>query len=152
MTPIPAPADILAARTRAGLSQAEAAALVHRTERKRWSEWERGERSMQEAVWELFLMKTNQHPNFTVAVAPATAQSQPGASNKESTMATSTVKKPAAAEAPRTPEALLAACLELLLVTPKVNNDIYMRQDRVSFGNQAKKLCVELRAQLAAKE
>ena len=54
----PTPAEILAARTAAGLTQQEAAAVVHRTERKRWSEWERGERQMQTDTWELFLIKT----------------------------------------------------------------------------------------------
>ena len=54
----PTPAEILAARLAAGLTQQQAAEIVHRTERKRWNEWERGARVMQLDTWELFLIKT----------------------------------------------------------------------------------------------
>ena len=49
----PTPATIRAARARAGLTQAEAAALVHTTCRV-WQQWEAGDRSMHPAFWELW--------------------------------------------------------------------------------------------------
>jgi len=54
----PTPEQVLEARIAAGLTQKEAAALVHRVAAKRWSEWERGSMHMQPDVWELFLLKS----------------------------------------------------------------------------------------------
>lgn len=48
---------ILLAREAAGLTQ-EAAALVVYTSWRTWQDWERGERRMHPAFWELFLLKT----------------------------------------------------------------------------------------------
>lgn len=53
----PTPEQIKAARLAAGLNQAEAAALVHRTRPGCWSEWERGAVVMPLAEWELFKLK-----------------------------------------------------------------------------------------------
>lgn len=60
--------EIRAARERAGLTQAQAAALVHSTLRA-WQRYEAGERRMHPAMWELFRLKTgmlpgegNEHP------------------------------------------------------------------------------------------
>ena len=53
----PTPEEIRAARERAGLTQAQAAALVHSTLRA-WQRYEAGERRMHPALWELFLLKT----------------------------------------------------------------------------------------------
>jgi DNA (cytosine-5)-methyltransferase 1 len=61
MSTTPKPAEIRTARKAAGLTQREAAALVHRTSNeghKRWSEWENGATTMPPAEWELFLLKT----------------------------------------------------------------------------------------------
>jgi len=52
----PAPAEIVAARAAAGLTQAECAALLHTTLRS-WAQWEYGERKMHPAFWELFNIK-----------------------------------------------------------------------------------------------
>jgi len=52
----PSPADVRAAREAAGLSQTEAAALIHCTLRG-WQEWEAGNRRMHPAFWELWLIK-----------------------------------------------------------------------------------------------
>lgn len=52
----PTPSNILAARHAAGLTQAQAAALVH-TGFRVWSQWERGLRRMHPATWELFRLK-----------------------------------------------------------------------------------------------
>lgn len=55
----PLPEEITAARARAGLTQAEAAAVVHSIPRS-WQRWESGERSMHPAFFELFKIKTGQ--------------------------------------------------------------------------------------------
>lgn len=57
----PTPTDIKTARVAAGLTQTEAAALVH-AGLKTWQNWESegGEsRKIPLAAWELFLIKTN---------------------------------------------------------------------------------------------
>jgi DNA-binding transcriptional regulator YiaG len=59
-TPGPTPEQVKAARRSSGLKQQQAAELVHRTERKRWSEWETGVKRMQLDTFELFLIKTGQ--------------------------------------------------------------------------------------------
>jgi DNA (cytosine-5)-methyltransferase 1 len=55
MTP-PTPANIRAAREAAGLTQTQAAALIHSALRS-WQQWEAGDRSMHPAFWELFSIK-----------------------------------------------------------------------------------------------
>ncbi|MEG3640683.1 helix-turn-helix transcriptional regulator [Magnetococcus sp. PR-3] len=62
----PTPEQIKQARKQAKLSQDNAAALVHAT-RKAWLRWEKKAeeneaREMPLASWELFLLKTGQHP------------------------------------------------------------------------------------------
>lgn len=57
----PKPAEVRAAREAAGLTQAQAAALVYASLRN-WQQWEQGEgassaRRMHPAIWELFRMK-----------------------------------------------------------------------------------------------
>jgi DNA (cytosine-5)-methyltransferase 1 len=52
----PTLAEISEARARAGLSKAAAAELIHAHEQS-WVKWERGERPMHPAFWELFLLK-----------------------------------------------------------------------------------------------
>lgn len=52
----PAPAEIRAAREAAGLTQTQAAHLVHGTLRA-WQEWEAGNRRMHPGLWELFRLK-----------------------------------------------------------------------------------------------
>lgn len=52
----PSPAEIRAAREAAGLTQSQAAALVHST-LSAWQRWEQAERSMHPALWELFRIK-----------------------------------------------------------------------------------------------
>ena len=59
----PDPATIRAAREHAGLTQTEAAALVHGSLRA-WQQWEAGDRAMHPGLWELFGLKTKvQRPN-----------------------------------------------------------------------------------------
>jgi putative transcriptional regulator len=53
----PTPEQIRAAREAAGLTQAAAATLIQ-CSRRAWVKWERGERQIHPAMWELFLIKT----------------------------------------------------------------------------------------------
>lgn len=68
--PAPTPKAVRAAREAAGLSQSQAAALVHLGAAVRWAEYERGARSIDRARWELYLLLTNQHPNLVVTPRP----------------------------------------------------------------------------------
>lgn len=52
----PTPVEVKAARLAAGLTQTQAAALVYKT-LSGWQRWEQGERDMDPALWELFLIK-----------------------------------------------------------------------------------------------
>lgn len=58
----PSPAEVRSAREAAGLTQAQAAALVHATTRN-WQQWEQDEgtnvRRMHPGLWELFRIKTS---------------------------------------------------------------------------------------------
>jgi DNA-binding transcriptional regulator YiaG len=58
----PRPEEIKSARLAAGLTQTEAARLVHGTLRM-WQYWEAGERRMHPAIWQLFLLRTT-HPDI----------------------------------------------------------------------------------------
>ena len=51
------PAVIIKARKDAGLTQAQAAAMVHKSPRT-WQEWEQGRRNMPASDFELFKLKT----------------------------------------------------------------------------------------------
>jgi len=55
---MPKPAEIIAARKAAKLTQQEAANIVgvHSTS---WQRWEYGTSNMRQGLWELFLSKTN---------------------------------------------------------------------------------------------
>jgi putative transcriptional regulator len=52
----PAPADIVAGREATGLTQTQAACLVHASLRA-WQQWESGDRRMHAGLWELFVIK-----------------------------------------------------------------------------------------------
>lgn len=52
----PAPAEIIKARTDAGLTQTEAAELIYSTLRA-WQNWECGARRMHPQLWESFRQK-----------------------------------------------------------------------------------------------
>ena len=53
----PTGAQVAQGREKAGLTQQQAAAIVHSTAR-RWREWESGDHSMHPGLWELFLLRT----------------------------------------------------------------------------------------------
>lgn len=53
----PTPEQIRAAREAAGLTQAQAADLVHAGSYRTWQDWEKGRRPMPMMAWELFCIK-----------------------------------------------------------------------------------------------
>lgn len=53
----PTPAEILAARNAAGLTQTEAGMMV-KSSLRAWQQWESGDRRMHPGLWELFLIRT----------------------------------------------------------------------------------------------
>lgn len=55
-SPSPSPDAIRAARLAVGLTQREAALLIHATTRA-WESWEQAERPMHPGLWELFRIK-----------------------------------------------------------------------------------------------
>ena len=55
----PTPADVKSARISAGLTQKQAAELIHK-KLLAWQRYESGDRAMDAAYWELFLIKTGQ--------------------------------------------------------------------------------------------
>lgn len=58
----PTAAQISAAREQAGRSQQQAADLVH-VDIRSWRRWELAERGVNMAAWELFLLRSDQHPS-----------------------------------------------------------------------------------------
>ena len=64
----PTPAQILAARNAAGLTQTRAGDLVHSSCRT-WQQWEAGDRNMHPGLWELFGMKVAQKQGRNRATA-----------------------------------------------------------------------------------
>lgn len=53
----PTPKTIRETRERAGLTQTQAGALIYKSIRT-WQQWEAGDRSMDPAFWELFVIKS----------------------------------------------------------------------------------------------
>jgi hypothetical protein len=62
----PTPEELRALRRAAGISHSKAAALVHLGHGKRWHEYEAGQCNIDKARFELFLIKTGQHPDISV--------------------------------------------------------------------------------------
>lgn len=54
----PLPLEISKLRVELGMSVEQACALVHTTQRV-WQQWERGDRRMHPAFWELFYIKAS---------------------------------------------------------------------------------------------
>jgi DNA-binding transcriptional regulator YiaG len=63
---VPTKEQIREARVAAGLTQAEAARIVHRPSYRTWQDWERGRTKMPLDAWELFMIKTGQHPKAMI--------------------------------------------------------------------------------------
>lgn len=55
----PTPADVKSARAAVGLTQTQAAALIYK-KLLAWQRYESGDRTMDYALYELFLLKTSQ--------------------------------------------------------------------------------------------
>tara|TARA_Y100000310_G_scaffold213365_2_gene214303 strand:+ start:1159 stop:1383 length:225 start_codon:yes stop_codon:yes gene_type:complete len=53
----PSPDEVKAAREESGLTQTEAAKLIYKGLRT-WQQWEKGDRAMDPAFYELFLIKS----------------------------------------------------------------------------------------------
>jgi len=68
----PSPDEILGERFNARLTQTAAAALLHTTCRT-WQQWEKGDRRMHPAFWELFLFKAQVEPEMAACYAPLNA-------------------------------------------------------------------------------
>jgi hypothetical protein len=74
--PPPAPAQIRLAREKAGLSQTAAMQLVSDAGAKSYRTWQRYEaptdspdhRAIPIGIWELFLLRTSQHPTHALAL------------------------------------------------------------------------------------
>jgi DNA (cytosine-5)-methyltransferase 1 len=54
----PTPEQLKQSRREAGLTQSESANLIY-SELRTWQHWEKGDRKMHPAFFELFLIKTN---------------------------------------------------------------------------------------------
>lgn len=82
--PVPSPGEIKAARKAAGLTQQGAATLVSRSTAKAYRAWQGYEadvassahREIPAAVWELFMLLTDQHP--AARLAPRRVQTARG--------------------------------------------------------------------------
>jgi len=82
--PPPAPAQIRLAREKAGLSQTAAMQLVSETGVKGYRTWQRYEaptdspdhRAIPIGIWELFLLRTSQHPTHALALKSTQAKEQ----------------------------------------------------------------------------
>lgn len=59
----PTPDEVRQAREAVGMTMRDAAALIGR-HHNRWTEYEGGVYPMPPPLWELFLVKTNQHPQY----------------------------------------------------------------------------------------
>jgi hypothetical protein len=62
----PTPEEIREARLRAGLSQADAAALAGLGAQQRWAEYEAGQHQMDASRWLLFLLLLGLHPTHHI--------------------------------------------------------------------------------------
>jgi hypothetical protein len=67
----PTPSEIIAARTAAGHTPAEAGAEIGYSARA-WQQWEARKRNMPRAVFELYLLHTHQHPEKKLVKKPQT--------------------------------------------------------------------------------
>ncbi len=56
--------EVKASRHLAGLTQQQSAEMIYQASSSNWRAYESGRIAMHEAAWELFLLKTNQHPTL----------------------------------------------------------------------------------------
>jgi hypothetical protein len=80
---LPTPENLADVRVAAGLTQCQAAEMVGLAHALRWSEYERGVRDIDKALWELFLIKVGRHllygprPGVEVPNLDVTARENP---------------------------------------------------------------------------
>lgn len=65
----PTAGQVTAVRQAAGLTQAKSAHLIHVAIRT-WKQYEAGDRTPHVALWELFLLKSGQHPTLAITEKP----------------------------------------------------------------------------------
>lgn len=75
----PTPEQISAARSVAGHTAEQAIALLHRGRRMTWMDWEAGRREMPPGLWELYLLKTGQHPELVLVARREGSRAAAGA-------------------------------------------------------------------------
>lgn len=70
--PLPDPdhVEVRLAREHAGLSQRAASALIGFSRQATWADYEAGRKIMPGALWTLFLLATDQHPQAMVVRRP----------------------------------------------------------------------------------
>ncbi len=69
---LPTPENVLQARKTLGMTQTEAGAVLG-SHNSVWRKYELGTRQMSAQLWELFLLKTNQHPTLRLTPHPPCA-------------------------------------------------------------------------------
>ncbi len=62
------PVHLKSLRTKAGLTQRQAAELAGLGDHMRWSEFERSVRKISPVHWAIFLLATDQHPSKRIAI------------------------------------------------------------------------------------
>lgn len=65
----PTAEQVSATRQAAGLTQAKSANLIHVAIRT-WKQYEAGDRTPHVALWELYLLKSGQHPTLAITEKP----------------------------------------------------------------------------------
>lgn len=69
--------EIRAARQAVGLTQGQAADVVHSPSYRTWQDWELGKASMPIGLWELFLLKTGQMQMHVLAAPDVPPRNKP---------------------------------------------------------------------------
>ena len=67
---VPTNDEVKAARATAGITQQRSAEMVYQASSSNWRAYESGRIKMHPAAWELFLIKTGQHPTLQLAPRP----------------------------------------------------------------------------------
>ena len=67
---VPTSDEVRAARAAAGITQQRSAEMVYQASSSNWRAYESGRIKMHPCAWELYLLKTNQHPTLQLAPRP----------------------------------------------------------------------------------
>lgn len=76
----PSKDEVRLIRAYAGLTQRDSAVLVGLSHASRWSEFESGSRIMDQARWELYLIKVGLHPKFIYRITEDVGDKSAGGS------------------------------------------------------------------------